>query len=120
KFAEKRKLEPKKISNEGMKLLENYTWFGNIRELENLVERLNVISQCDEIPAKLIAQQLGEPNNSAFDYENLPLNEAVDTFERKLIVNALGKANGIKHQAAKMLGVGTSALYYKLEKYGLL
>ncbi|MCC7431033.1 sigma-54-dependent Fis family transcriptional regulator, partial [bacterium] len=42
KFAEKRKLEPKKISNEGMKLLENYTWFGNIRELENLVERLNV------------------------------------------------------------------------------
>ncbi|KAA3606983.1 MAG: sigma-54-dependent Fis family transcriptional regulator [Calditrichaeota bacterium] len=120
KLAKKRNQPPKVISEEGMNLLQNYSWNGNVRELENVVERLNVVSPKDEIDTNLVAQFLGEPISGLTTFENLPLMEAVDSFEKNLIVNALKKCNGVKNQAAKMLGVRTSALYYKLEKYGLM
>lgn len=120
KLAKKRSQPPKVISKEGMNLLQNYSWHGNVRELENVVERLNVVSRKDEIDTNLVAQFLGEPISGLTNFENLPLMEAVDSFEKNLIVNALKKCNGVKNQAAKMLGVRTSALYYKLEKYGLM
>ncbi len=53
-------------------------------------------------------------------YDNLPLEEAVFSFEKNLIVQAMKKADGVKNRAAKLLGIGTSVLYYKLDKFGLL
>ena len=111
----------KTISSTGMELMMQYSWPGNIRELENLVERLRVISPTDEIDATLIAGQLSD-NPAVMNpwLENLPLEEAVNAFERNLIVHALKKSDGVKNRAAKLLGVRTSTLYYKLEKYDLL
>lgn len=111
----------KKISPDGMKLLMQYSWPGNIRELENFVERLQVISSGDAIEPQLIAAHLGGGSvqlNS--NYENLPLEDAVSAFEKNLIQHALKKNGGVKNRAAKMLGIRTSTLYYKLEKYGLM
>jgi two-component system response regulator HydG len=110
----------KKISEEGMGLLINYSWPGNIRELENLVERLIVICSSVEIDSQLIAQHLGNVTIRPSAYPSLPLEEAVNAFEKNLIEHALRKTGGIKNQAAKMLGINTSSLYYKLEKFGLL
>lgn len=111
----------KKITPAGMELLLNYSWPGNIRELENLLERLQVISPGEEIDPQLIAAQLGGGSfSTASNYEHLPLEEALAVFERNLILHALKKAQGVKNQAAKLLGIRTSTLYYKLEKYGLL
>ena len=111
----------KKISSEGMKLLIDYPWPGNIRELENLIERLFVISKEDEISSELIASHLaGGLTNNYNGFENLPLDKAVNAFEKKLIVQAMKKSGGVKNRAAKLLGINTSALYYKLEKYDLL
>ncbi len=50
----------------------------------------------------------------------LPLEEAVFSFEKNLIVQAMKKADGVKNRAAKILGISTSVLYYKLDKFGLL
>ena len=120
KLAEKNRQQVKTISKEGMKLLIDYPWPGNIRELENLIERLFVISPEDEIVPDLIARHLASGIASFNGFENLPLEEAVFAFEKNLIVQAMKKSNGIKNRAAKLLGISTSVLYYKLEKFGLL
>jgi len=110
----------KTIDQAGMELLQNYPWPGNIRELENLIERLHVISPQEEISAALIARYLSNTNGASASYENLPLEQALFAFEKNLIQDALKRADGIKNRAAKLLGIGTSALYYKLEKFGLI
>lgn len=120
KVADKNHLPKKKINSEGMKLLMEYPWPGNIRELENLIERLSVISTAEEIDAALIASHLGKAINAGNNYGNLMLEDAVYSFEKNLIVEAMKKANGVKNRAAKILGISTSVLYYKLEKFGLL
>ena len=50
---------------------------------------------------------------------DLPLPELLDDLERQLILKAFGKAKGVKTETARLLGIKTSALYYKLEKYGI-
>ncbi|MBN2364714.1 MAG: sigma-54-dependent Fis family transcriptional regulator [Calditrichaeota bacterium] len=116
---EKRK-DLKKISRESMMMLQNYSWPGNIRELENLVERLLVITPGEEISPQLIAQQLGQEVSISLTRENTPLDDALYSFERNMIVHALKKAQGVKNRAAKILGIKTSTLYYKMEKFGLI
>jgi len=103
-----------------MMLLIDYPWPGNIRELENLIERFFVISNEDGIAPELIARHLASGITTYNDFENLPLEKAVYAFEKNLIVQAMKKSNGIKNRAAKLLGISTSVLYYKLEKFGLL
>ncbi len=120
KVADKNHLPKKKINTEGIKILLEYPWPGNIRELENLIERLSVISMGTEIDATLIASHLGKNVSVANGFGNLQLEDAVYSFEKNLIVEAMRKADGVKNRAAKILGISTSVLYYKLEKFGLL
>jgi DNA-binding NtrC family response regulator len=120
RLALKNNCEVKEISGEGLEMLMDYPWPGNIRELENLTERLFVISTDKVIDPSLIASHLSSSISLNSGYENLPLEEALYAFEKNLIVNAMKKANGIKNRAAKILGISTSVLYYKLEKYRLI
>jgi two-component system response regulator HydG len=120
KFAGKINQPLKKVDSEGIKLLMNHSWPGNIRELENLVERLFVISTGELIEPELIAVHLSNISPSGDSYGNLQLEDAVYAFEKNLVIQAMKKSNGIKNRAAKLLGISTSVLYYKLEKFGLL
>ncbi|NOX87783.1 MAG: sigma-54-dependent Fis family transcriptional regulator [Calditrichaeota bacterium] len=119
KLNQKRGLQ-KRIDERGLNLLKLYSWPGNIRELENLIERLHIISKEEIIPVELIAAQLGGVGAHHNDWEGLPLDKALYNFEKSLIIQALKKADGVKNRAARLLGIRTSALYYKLEKFGLL
>lgn len=119
KLALKYKKESKIVTDEGINLFVNYMWPGNIRELENLVERLFFISIGNEIDAGLIAGHLSNTISHSNGFENLPLEEALFAFEKNMIVQALKNSDGVKNRAAKILGINTSTLYYKLEKYGL-
>ena len=110
----------KEINNEGMKFLLEYPYPGNIRELENLIERLCVISDDETIEAELIARHLNGNFSTVENYSSLPLEEAMSAFEKNMLMTAMKKSNGVKNRAAKMLGIKTSALYYKLEKYELI
>ena len=120
KMAKKNLQMVKVIEDDGLKLLTDYPWPGNIRELENLIERLTVISRGEHIEADLIAGHLSNPAKSFNIFENLPLEEAVYSFEKNLVFRAMKKAGGVKNRAAKILGISTSVLYYKLEKFGLI
>lgn len=119
KLCEKNK-KRKTINEEGVRILTDYSWPGNIRELENLVERLYVISDTDVIDSILIGMHINKSSFVTNSFSNMPLEDAVYSFERNLIIQAMKKADGVKNRAAKLLGISTSVLYYKLEKYGLL
>ncbi len=120
KLSEKNRQPKKNIDELGLKLLSDYPWPGNIRELENLIERLFVISTGEQIQYGLIARHLNSKPTINNGFENLQLDSAIFSFEKNMISMAMKKTGGVKNRAAKILGINTSSLYYKLEKFGLL
>ncbi len=108
------------FQKEALELLKTYNWPGNIRELENFIERLIVIFPEGNIDAKNVAKYLGHEIKINNSFEHLPLDDALYRFEEKMIKKALQDTAGNKNKAAKLLGIKTSAFYYKLEKFGLL
>ncbi len=103
-----------------MKLFKNYSWPGNIREMENLIERLCVISASEVIGTELIAQHITDPAHPPDVFRSgFPIDEAVRDFERGIILDTLKKYRGVKNRAAKALGIKTSTLYSKMEKLGI-
>ena len=127
KMADKNRQELKDMEPDGLKLLIEYPWPGNIRELENLIERLVVISDSKIIDALLVARHISSSLKITNGFDNLlagnsgiSLEEAVNAFEKNLIIQAMKKSDGVKNRAAKLLGISTSVLYYKLEKFELL
>ena len=126
------------------RVLEAYPWPGNVRELENLAERLSILCDGDEVrlddlPAKVLAQ-VGAiadlppprprisagmtPRHAVFAWPtitdlrelNLGLKEFFDTAEERLLLEALGMADGVKNQAAEILGIKRTTLIEKLKK----
>ena len=120
KMTQKSDSAKKQISQDGMRILMEHSWPGNIRELENLIERLWVISEGTEINPMLISQHLIQSNRVSSKSNNYDLETAVYHFEKNLIQDALTKTNGVKNRAAKLLRINTSTLYYKMEKFGFI
>jgi len=107
-----------------VELMQNYNWPGNVRELENLLERaLNLadMNREDSLTIKHFPVLVEKAYFEVDDAETTPtpLQNSIEQLEKKIILQALEKANGNKVQTAKILGIYTSALYRKLEKYGL-
>jgi len=112
----------KDIDPKAMKLMENYSYQGNIRELENLVERIIVLDKkgiikSADLPA-YIRNATTEILEGDVDLER-GLNTLVDEYERKIISNALEKNNFNKFQTAKQLNMNRSTFMSKLKKYGI-
>ena len=111
------------VTREAMAVLVNYAWPGNVRELENVIERTLVLSDGEVIDTvdlpfdDAISSHIGGRSDAGLS--DLGLNNRLDALERELICQALEKSEGVKTKAAALLGVKTSALYYKLDKYGL-
>ncbi len=99
-----------------------YAWPGNVRELENVIEQALVFAEGTAIDvAALPASVRGElPENAlALPGEEMSLPALLEDLERQLIQRAYDKSGGVKTETARLLGIKTSALYYKLEKYGI-
>jgi two-component system response regulator HydG len=97
-----------------------FHWPGNVRELENAVEQALVFAEGDAItPAALPAYLQGGDEAPLEVPRELSLPEILDDLERQLILKAYEKAQRVKTETARILGIKTSALYYKLEKYGI-
>jgi two-component system response regulator HydG len=81
-----------------------------------------VLCEREEISLSDLPILLGDPSRTTLRLlkEDLPLVEALEDLERQLIARALEKAKGVKTEAARILGLKTSALYYKLEKYDMI
>ncbi|GAB4339944.1 MAG: sigma-54 dependent transcriptional regulator [Calditrichia bacterium] len=109
------------IDDEAMRHLQNYNWPGNIRELENLIERAVVLNKTGKLTTKdfppYIIQEEAEP-----DIEIDPdrsLTDVVDNFEKQLILKALRENNFNKLRTAEKLGIHRSTFMSKLKKYGI-
>ncbi|GAB6189346.1 sigma-54-dependent Fis family transcriptional regulator [Marinitoga arctica] len=107
------------ISEDAIKILENYEWPGNIRELENVLDRaLMNMSHSDTIITSMHLPELKTINVDNPEL-NGTLKELLDEYEKYIIIETLKNCQGNKTAAAKKLGLTVRNLYYKLEKLGL-
>ena len=109
------------LSKEAYKILENYRWKGNIRELKNTVENMVVLSDSSIIEKDDIPNYIVESAKNSTDDEDYPLDltSAIEKLEIKNITKALEMSNGNKAKAAKILNIPRTTLYYKLDLYGI-
>jgi two-component system response regulator HydG len=109
------------IADDALGRLMAYRWPGNVRELENAVEQALVFAEGDTITIGALPGFLqGDGEGDALDVpREMALPDILDDLERQLILKAYQKAKGVKTETARLLGIKTSALYYKLEKYGI-
>lgn len=114
------------FSTDALKCLVNYTWPGNIRELENLIERLSILKgfgsvEVNDLPAKYrsTAANFAETGMVEIPEAGLDFNSAVDQFENALILKALEKTGWNKNQAALLLRLNRTTLVEKMKKKGL-
>jgi len=116
--------ESKTISREGMKLLKKYSWPGNIRELKNFLERVNIMCNEQEISENSVSTYLGEKIHSGNssnldDFKNLKLNDAKDKFEKQLLVYYLKENSYNISKTAQVLGIYPSNLHSKIKKFDI-
>lgn len=113
---------PKIMSSNALDYLKSYHWPGNIRELENIIERCVVISSGSIIHENCLPIEIRESNTDFIrNQENeTMLNAAIDNREKEVIFKAIQDNNGNKTKAALALGISRRSLHRKLQKYGLV
>ncbi|NQS98973.1 MAG: sigma-54-dependent Fis family transcriptional regulator [candidate division Zixibacteria bacterium] len=128
KFNKRNNSSISRISPEAMSLLLSFQWDGNVRELENVIERAMVLADSDTITPNLLPEEIlgGKPDEIDNDRrgivvtdENLTLKEissqASAATEREAILRALEKSAGNKKKAAELLGISRGSLYNKMK-----
>jgi sigma-54 dependent transcriptional regulator, acetoin dehydrogenase operon transcriptional activator AcoR len=127
KTAKREKREVPHLSNRVMKVLENYAWPGNIRELENTMERAVILANGEidfqQLPKRLLGIENSKVSSIPVQTQyivNQTAQKPKTIMEQQLIINALKASNGNKSKAAKQLGIARSTLYEKMYQYQLL
>lgn len=115
------------ISREAMEVLVDYSWPGNVRQLESAIERAILLCEGDRIDPKdlpeevLSRKKLGKADDKGrpdrFEIPSEGIN--FETFERDLILQAMEKSDWVIAKAAKLLGMSYRTLQYRLDKFGL-
>lgn len=117
------RLAAKKIDGAAMKALMTYSWPGNIRELENMIERLVIIAPTETIAFEHIPDSLKNvhPDSDLLSLElpdkGLDLVTLLETAEKTLLCKALEKTGGVKTEAAKLLGLSFRSFRHRIQKY---
>ncbi len=112
------KCAPPAVDGDFMNLLKSYAWPGNIRELENIVERIVALSS-GKVTIDLLPEHVRNPRPRTLVSESSPSVPTMDEIERAYIHWVLIQQAGQKQKAAEILGIGRSTLDRKIEKYGL-
>jgi len=120
KYAEENGREIEGLTSEAQDVLLKYDYPGNVRELENIIERAVVIAREDVISMEDLpfSESMGETTERRKAEEGL-LRGSIEELEQKLIVEAMEKAGDHQSRAADLLGISERMLRYKLKKYGL-
>lgn len=121
KYCEENQKKDLTLSKEAIDLLIKYNFPGNVRELENIIERAVVLSRGNVITVNDLPNVVKgfKAEKEIQADENLTLTQQVEELEKKLIYDALSKANGNQSQAGRMLGLTERNLRYKMQKYGI-
>ena len=107
------------FADDAIALLREYEWPGNIRELQNLVERLVILRRSEVIQAADIVFGTGATASRDFLPDIPPDGISLDEVEKELIVKALARSSGNRSEAARLLRIPRHVLIYRLEKYNL-
>lgn len=110
------------VTHDAMKLLVNYDWPGNVREIQNCLERAMILCNGKEISStELVLDAPGEPKAilSIFEYEIPTTGISLEAVEKAIIMKALEKADYNQSQAAKLLGITRNTLRYRMEKHDI-
>ena len=128
------------ISAEAKDMFLRYTWPGNVRELENFMERLSILCDRDHVLPEDLPKKIWDdvgrakpapelraapagfvwPAVADLKDKGMGLKEFLDEIEDRLLAEALGKADGVKNQAAEILGIKRTTLIEKLKKKNML
>lgn len=119
-------IEIKTIDSRAMQQLKSYKWRGNVRELENCIERAIVLCEGSAIDFNSLPEIVrnyhaggGEKYSKDISEDNLSIKQRTRNLEIDLILKALKKTSGNRTHAAKILEISHRALLYKLKEYGL-
>jgi two-component system response regulator PilR (NtrC family) len=110
------------VDSEAMRALFDYGWPGNVRELENAMERAVVLSPGPTIGISLLPESILSPEElpeAAIPPEGLSYREAVENFERRLVVAALKRAGGVQKRAADLLKTRPTTLHQIIKRLGI-
>jgi DNA-binding NtrC family response regulator len=113
---------PATVSPEALRCLWTYSWPGNVRELQHVLEGAMVLSDGVIRPEHLPpAIQRAQPAAESTPGPALTgsLDEALETWERRMILDALQRTHGVQARAAKILGVSERSLWYRIKKLGI-
>lgn len=117
--AQENQIPIKRFSQGAMEMLQMYAWPGNVRELKNVVERLSIMSQDDEITVDTAAEHLRSPGKAQDASPIGDLKRARDEFEKNYIIQALKQHEKNITRAAKFLGMDRTNLHRKLKSLGI-
>ncbi len=120
-YCERRNKEKLGVTEEALEQLQRYSWPGNIRELENVIERAVLLSkgnyiEADDLPPNLLEQNQLQQEN---EYVPASLKAALAGPEKKLIRAALEVNSWNRQETAKALKINRTTLYKKMKRYGL-
>jgi two-component system response regulator PilR (NtrC family) len=127
KYAQELNKDIREISPDAMKLLVNYDYPGNVRELQNIIERGVALEINNTLTVENLESYIDEQrgikriDETLFDIptEGIDLETVVGDLERNLLIKALQRAKGVKKKAAELLNINFRSMRYRLEKYGL-
>lgn len=117
----------KRITSDAMKMLIDNPWKGNVRELDNVIERVALLTDKEEItPSDLPPEIVGGAGYviemkgiPAITDEGVDIDKIVEEIERKYLLQALEKTGGVKTEAAKLLKLSFRSFRHRLHKYGI-
>ena len=113
----------KSIDKEAIQLLCDYEWKGNVRELENVIERSVILSSTGRITASDLPSHMRQTNTNTLRLDGIPegvgLSETLAAVEKRMIQRAMAMSGNVQTKAAQILGIGKSGLNQKLKKFNL-
>jgi two-component system response regulator PilR (NtrC family) len=115
------------ISQEAMEILKKYEYPGNVRELENIIERTVALEAGATILPESLppfvqtpsGRKMASSEGIEITEEGLDLDKVIGQIEKELIIKAIHQSGGIKKRAAKLLGITFRSMRYRVEKYNL-
>lgn len=115
------------IDERALAVMQNHAWPGNVRELKNAIEQALVFSDGPEITEAALPDSVRKsktavaavPPSPLVLRTDAPLPSQLEAYERAMILQAYEATGRVKTETARVLGIKTSALYYKLDKYGI-
>jgi DNA-binding NtrC family response regulator len=112
-------LPEKRIAPEALEFLKSYSWPGNVRQLENVLERTVILSHGDIIDVGDLPDEVKNSANVKHITSKISVGPDLEMMEKAYIFYTLSQTGWNKSQTAKILGIDLSTLYRKIDRYDL-